>query len=100
MSMTVSMFDTYFTMMPLVRAQRMMDGAQSALYAQVTQEGKNKMWNNWTNIMTRIRNHIRMQDASIRGKSTITINGEETSVDGLRQWFRSMFGKRSVEGKR
>jgi hypothetical protein len=94
--MTISMFDAYLERMILHRTERMMDMGQSSIYAQLTTEGRRKMWNGWSNIVFNINTNMLYQDAQSLGRSVITWNGQPISIKGLTKKFANMFGKRSV----
>lgn len=87
--MTISMFDAHMIRSKAVRALRMMDMGQSTIYAQVTEDGRTKMWNAWTQAITEATRAV--------VDSALTWNGQKISVANLKAMFGNLFGKRSVE---
>lgn len=97
--MTVDMFDAYMERVEVARVQRIMDGGQSAIYAQVTTESRSKLWNSWSNAITRNTTRI-LQRLQWYGKGNIiTWNGVEVNRQQLVQQFKTHFGRRSVSTK-
>lgn len=94
--MTVSMFDTYLERMDLHRSERMMDISQASLYAQLTNQSRQKMWNSWTQVVARINTMMIQRDARLEGANPITWNGRLTSMKGLIRKFAETFGKSGV----
>lgn len=76
----------------------MIDMGISNVYAQSTQNGMLRIWNNWAETIHRITHMMNVKYIfnSQRG-STITWNGEPVDRKTLIQNFLSMFGRRSVE---
>lgn len=96
MDMTISMFEAHYEYAIAARAERMMDMSQATQYAQVTKEGKNKIWNSWSQIVTRVVHSMNLRDRNTKD-SVITWNGMPISKQELKKQFLSMFGRRSVE---
>jgi hypothetical protein len=94
--MTVSMFDAYMERMPATRATRMMDLAQTGVYAQAMPEDRRRIWNGWSNTISRITHAMTVRD-NATDKSIITWNGEAVNWKFIKQKFTSMFGRRAVE---
>lgn len=96
--MTISMFEAFHARMPAVRADRMMDMGQSTIYAQVTAEGRTRIWNGWTQVKSQINHMMNLLDRTEESaKSVITWNGEPVDFDFVKKRFRGMFGRRAVQ---
>lgn len=94
--MTVSLFDSYLERMHLHRSERMMDMSQATLYAQLTNESRQKMWNGWSQVVTKVNTYMIQRDAKTAGSNPITWNGQLISIKGLVRKFASTFGKGAV----
>lgn len=100
MDMTISMLDSHYIRMPAVRTSRMLDMAQSALYAQLTQEGKRSMWYGWTKTISQVTHYmLSMDNIGQNARSVLTWNGEVVDFKQLKQKFFNVFGRRSVESQ-
>lgn len=95
--MTVSMFDAYMERAEVARIQRIMDGGQSAIYAQATAESRRQLWNSWTNAITRNTTKILQRLQWYRKGTIITWNGVEMGREQLVNQFKVVFGRRSVK---
>lgn len=95
--MTVSMFDSYLMRMPAVRNMKIMDGSQSAIYAQATSQSRVSLWNSWSQTISRVTHMMTLLDRPDLRRSLITWNGEAISISTLRQQFRKHFGRRAVQ---
>lgn len=96
MDMTVGMFNTYLERIQLQRTNRMMDMAQSSIYAQLTNESRRQLWNGWTQTVSAI-NHVMLQkDAIEQGKQLFTWNGMSVGLKGLKNKFIQTWGSRST----
>jgi len=91
------MFDAYLERMALHRSERMMDMSQATLYAQLTNESRQKMWNAWTQVVSRVNTFMIQRDAKLTGKNPITWNGRLVSMKGLFRNFAQTFGKGGVQ---
>lgn len=74
----------------------MMDMGQANLYAQLTVDGKRKLWNSWSNMISTINNHMIFSDAAADKKNPITWNGQPVSIRALVRKFATTFGKGGV----
>lgn len=92
------MFDTYYERAALHRTERIMDAAQSSIYAQLTAEGRRKTWNGWQAVITNINTFMIHSDSLLhrRGKNPITWNGQRLSIKGLAAKFAQTWGKKAV----
>lgn len=94
--MTVSMFDSYLERMHLHRTERIMDMSQASLYAQLTNDARRRLWNNWTSLITTINNQMIFNDAKLNNQNPITWNGQTLSIRNLVRRFAATFGKGGV----
>lgn len=91
------MFDAYLERMYVTRTEHMMDMAQSAIYAQLTNEARRSLWNSWTNTVSTVTNRMVQQDN--KNKSVLTWNGAIIGVKELMKKFTSTWGRSSVVSK-
>lgn len=97
--MTISVFEMFMESVPAVRAHNMMDMAQAALYAQVTNDSRRQIWQGWSQIVNKVIHAITIKDTpkELLEKSLIMWNGEPRDIKFLKNMFAKMFGRRSVE---
>jgi hypothetical protein len=90
------MLDMYLLRLPLHRSERMMDMAQASLYGQLTSDSRQKMWNNWSDVIHRINAYMIHHYAILEERNPISWNGQVMSIKGLIRKFAEHFGGGSV----
>lgn len=87
----MSYFAALERQIPAVRAERMMDGALSAVYAQLDSKGAQKLWSSWAQQIQQVAART-----AHRAGALFTINGEPTNTAGLKRWLRSIVGSKGM----
>lgn len=94
--MTVSMLDSFLERMPKYRNERIIDMSQATIYAQVTDDSRQKLWNGWYSVIARVNAQAIHRDAMALRENPITWNGQRVSIKGLIRKFAQTFGKSGV----
>lgn len=86
--MTIECFAALEAEIPAVRAERMMDAAQAAVYPHVSKSGARQMWREWTQAVQRSANQ-----AARRSAALFVVDGKPVGISGFRTWIRRALGK-------
>lgn len=82
--MTSCVFERYVSEMPHIHAERMLDGAQIAVYPHMKKSDSRSWWRNWQRRAISSAQRLR--------NSVLTFNGRKVTRDGLRSIFGGVGG--------